>query len=58
MASSRGDELDAPAVKYPIFEHGEDLLIVVRQDGLFEFRSESSGGSIKADNTVHLKDVI
>lgn len=57
MSSGTVDDADHTEPVYPRFDHGLDLWIIVHPDGRFEFRTETHGESIAADNAVYLKDV-
>jgi hypothetical protein len=51
------EESEIPAVRYPRFDHGEDLQIVVSGNDIFEFRSDALGEYLRADNAVYVEDV-
>jgi hypothetical protein len=53
--ASRGIDIERGDVHYPKYRGGEDLRVLVREDGFFRFQS-SSCAYIDADNVVYVED--
>ena len=58
MSPPRGEETDGSSIRYPRFEHGENLLVLVGKDGYLELRTEEVGEYLRADNAVYLRDSV
>lgn len=57
MAPEIYDDPGAHELTIPRFDHGENLWVLTRPDGRFEFRTDVEGESVVSDNAVYLKDV-